>query len=172
MRIRIKRVGAHALPLPAYESAGAAGMDLRANLCGPDVGAIRPYDWGADFHPETKHPTRFVTLYPNSHVYIPVGFAFEIPEGFEGQVRPRSGLAKKHAIVAWHPIGTVDSDYRGEVMAALHNRGERPFTIWEGDRIAQLVIAPVVRAALEEAEELSDTERGTGGFGSTKGFGA
>lgn len=167
MKVRIKRVGAHALPLPAYETAGAAGMDLRAHLSGVDGSYLRPCDYGTDYHPDTKMPTRFVRLYPDAHLYLSVGFAFEIPEGYEGQVRPRSGLAKKHAVVAWHPIGTVDSDYRGEVMAALHNRGDRPFTIWEGDRIAQLVIAPVVRAMLEEVAELSDTARGGNGFGST-----
>lgn len=165
MKVRIKRVGAHALPLPAYETAGAAGMDLRASLTdvkeGPGVVPL----W--DVHPTAKVLARCIAIYPGAHVYLPVGFAFEIPEGFEGQVRPRSGLAKKHAVVAWHPIGTVDSDYRGEIMAALHNRGDRPFTIWEGDRIAQLVIAPVVRASLEEVAELSDTARGGNGFGSS-----
>jgi dUTP pyrophosphatase len=153
-------MGDHGLPVPAYETPGAAGMDLRARLKG-----VRVSGW--DNHPETGDITRCLTLGPGEHVYLPVGFAFEIPDGFEGQVRPRSGLAKKHHVVAWHPIGTVDSDYRGEVMAALHNRGDQPFTIWEGDRIAQLVIAPVVRAELVEVETLGETERGTKGFGSS-----
>lgn len=160
MRIRIKRVGSHALPLPSYATEGSAGMDLSANL--QDVPhAVHRWHAGA------KETRLAVCIHPTHHLYLPVGFAIEIPEGFEGQVRPRSGLAKKHAIVAWHPIGTVDSDYRGEVQAALHNRGTSDFWVFHGDRIAQLVVAPVVRAVLAEVEALSDTERGMGGFGST-----
>jgi dUTP pyrophosphatase len=167
MKVRIKRMGEHNLPVPAYETPGAAGMDLRANLADLDTPGTEWIESGVDIHPVSKLPTRYIWLFPDAHVYLPVGFAFEIPDGFEGQVRPRSGLAKKHKIVAWHPIGTVDSDYRGEVMAALHNRGDEPFTIWEGDRIAQLVIAPVVRAELVEVAALGETGRGAKGFGST-----
>lgn len=167
--VRIQRVGQHTLPLPAYETEGAAGMDLRASLL--DLHSICStacsVSYGTETHPETGLPAKYVRLYPGTHVYFPVGFAFSIPKGYEGQVRPRSGLAKNHHVVAWHPIGTVDSDYRGEVLAALHNRGDRPFTVWDGDRIAQLVIAPVSRATLIEVAALDDTARGTNGFGST-----
>lgn len=160
MKVRIKRIGNHALPLPRYETAGAAAMDLRAQLVGHPRAEVMD-------HPHTKEPTPFIVLGHNEHAYFPVGFAFEVPAGHEMQVRPRSGLALKHMIVAWHPIGTVDSDYRGEVQAALHNRGGCAFIVWHGDRIAQGVIAPVVRVELEEVEELSETARGANGFGST-----
>ena len=160
MRIRIKRVGEHSLLLPKYETEGAAGMDLSANL--RDV-PHTVHRW----HAGAKETRLAVCIHPNHHLYIPIGFAFEIPEGFEGQVRPRSGLAKNHAIVAWHPIGTVDSDYRGEVMAALHNRGTSDFWVFHGDRIAQLVLLPIVRATLQVVDTFEQSERGSGGFGHT-----
>lgn len=160
MNIRVKRIGMHDLPLPRYETAGAAGMDLCANLQ-PLLEAV--HRW----HVPSKELRLAVPIRPGRHLYFPVGFAFEIPKGYEGQVRPRSGLARTNHVVAWHPIGTVDSDYRGEVMAALHNRSSEDFWLFHGDRIAQLVVAPVVRATLEEVDELTPTERGAGGFGST-----
>ena len=131
------------LPLPAYATAGAAGMDV---VEAEDV-VIAP---GA------RHP-------------VATGLALAIPEGFEIQVRPRSGLAFKHGITVPNTPGTIDSDYRGELKVLLINHGVEPFAIQRGDRVAQLVLAPVVQAAWEEIEELDETARGAGGFGSTGG---
>ncbi|MDR2782872.1 MAG: dUTP diphosphatase [Treponema sp.] len=128
---------------PQYETAGAAGMDIRAFLAEP------------------------VVLQPLERMRIPTGFALEIPEGCEAQVRPRSGLAYKQGVTVLNAPGTIDSDYRGEVCVILVNLGQEPVVINNGDRIAQLVFAPVMRAALEETSSLPETERGAGGFGST-----
>jgi len=138
---------AHAdgLPLPAYESVGAAGMDLRAAV--PDHDAI--------------------VLKPGARIAVPTGFAYGLPLGYEAQVRPRSGLALKSGITCLNAPGTIDSDYRGEVKAILVNHGAEDFTIRRGDRIAQLVIAPVVQAVWAEVDSLDETARGAGGFGST-----
>ena len=133
------------LDLPSYETAGAAGMDLRAAV-------------------ETDAA---ITLQPGERALIPTGFIFEIPAGFEAQIRPRSGLAFKHGITCLNSPGTIDSDYRGEVKALLINHGAEPFVIERGMRIAQMVIAPVTRATVCEAGETTDTTRGAGGFGST-----
>jgi dUTP pyrophosphatase len=146
VEIKLRRLPHNAdLPLPAYESAGAAGMDLRAAIA-----AEAP-----------------LTLAPGGRALVPTGLALQLPEGFEGQVRPRSGLAAKHGVTVLNAPGTVDSDYRGEVKVPLVNHGEEPFTIGRGDRIAQLVIAPVTRVVLVEAARLDETARGAGGFGST-----
>ena len=131
------------LPLPAYATAGAAGMDV---VSAEDV-VIAP---GA------RHP-------------VATGLALAIPEGFEIQVRPRSGLALKHGITVPNTPGTIDSDYRGELKVLLINHGTEPFAIARGDRVAQLVLAPVVQAAWEEVHTLDETARGAGGFGSTGG---
>ena len=135
------------LPLPQYETAGAAGMDLRAAV-------------------PAGHP---VVLTPGQRAMIPTGLRFALPDGFEAQIRPRSGLALRHGIGMVNAPGTVDSDYRGPVGVLLINFGDAPFTISRGDRIAQMVIAPVARAALFEIEmnALDVTPRGAGGFGST-----
>ena len=133
------------LPLPTYESAGAAGMDLRAALGHEAV----------------------LELNVGARALIPTGLCLQLPEGFEAQVRPRSGLAAKHGVTVLNTPGTVDSDYRGEVKVILINHGEAPFSIRHGDRIAQLVIAPVVRVTLAEVAALDPTGRGAGGFGST-----
>lgn len=133
------------LPLPAYETAHAAGMDLRAAV--PDDEPL--------------------TLRPGSRFPVPTGLAFALPPGFEGQVRPRSGLALKHGVTCLNSPGTVDADYRGEVKVILVNHGEEDFVIRRGERIAQLVIAPVVQAAWAEVGSLDETARGAGGFGST-----
>ena len=133
------------LPLPAYETAHAAGMDLRAAV---------------------PHEAPIV-LRPGDREAVPTGLAFALPEGFEGQVRPRSGLAARHGISMVNTPGTIDADYRGEVKVILINHGEEDVTIRRGDRIAQLVIAPVVRAEWREVESLEETARGAGGFGST-----
>ncbi|MBA8831963.1 dUTP diphosphatase [Rhizobium leguminosarum] len=133
------------LDLPAYESKGAAGMDLRAAV----------------------DETAPLTLLPGKRALVPTGFIFEIPEGFEGQVRPRSGLAFKNGITCLNSPGTVDSDYRGEVKVLLVNLGEEAFVISRGMRIAQMVIAPVTQARVAEITEASETVRGAGGFGST-----
>ena len=133
------------LPLPAYETAQAAGMDLRAAVPEDEPLILRPGD---------RHP-------------VPTGLAFALPEGYEAQVRPRSGLAAKHGVTCLNSPGTVDADYRGEVKVILVNLGAEDFTIRRGDRIAQLVIAPVVQAVWAEVASLDETVRGAGGFGST-----
>ena len=133
------------IPLPAYETAQAAGMDLRAAV--PDDEPL--------------------TLRPGDRFPVPTGLAFALPPGFEGQVRPRSGLAFKNGVTCLNTPGTVDADYRGEVKVILINHGPEAFTIRRGDRIAQLVIAPVVQAQWAEVDSLDDTARGAGGFGST-----
>jgi dUTP pyrophosphatase len=124
-------------------SAGAAGLDLASAAEEP------------------------IEIAPGGRVAVPTGLAFEIPVGFEGQVRPRSGLARKFGIGLPNAPGTIDSDYRGEVQVLLVNLGAEPYIVRPGDRIAQLVIAPVVMAELEEASDLSSTSRGAGGFGHT-----
>ena len=133
------------LALPAYETAGAAGMDLRAAV--------------VDDTP--------VVLAPGARALVPTGLIFEIPDGFEGQVRPRSGLAFKHGVTCLNTPGTIDSDYRGEVKVLLVNLGDEPFTVTRGLRMAQLVIAPVTQARIEERTAAGETVRGAGGFGST-----
>ena len=133
------------LPLPAYETAQAAGMDLRAAV---------PEDEPFTLRPGSRHP-------------IPTGLCWAIPQGHEVQIRPRSGLAAKAGVTCLNTPGTIDSDYRGEVKVILINLGEEDFTIRRGDRIAQMVVAPVTQAAWSEARELDDTARGAGGFGST-----
>ncbi len=142
-RLRVFRTaGAEDLPLPGYATEGAAGLDLRAAV-----------------------PSRLV-LAPGERALVPTGLRIAVPAGYEGQVRPRSGLALRHGIVLPNAPGTIDSDYRGEVQVILWNTGAEPFAIARGDRIAQLVIAPVVRVAVEEGA-LDATSRGSGGFGST-----
>ncbi|MGG7644990.1 dUTP diphosphatase [Rhodovulum sp. YNF3179] len=136
------------LPLPAYETPGAAGADLRANLADADRAAG-------------------VTLAPGARALVPTGLRVEIPPGYEMQVRPRSGLALKHGITLANTPGTIDSDYRGPLGVILINLGEAPYKVHHGDRIAQMVVAPVVQARVELAETLGETSRGTGGFGST-----
>jgi dUTP pyrophosphatase len=133
------------LDLPSYETAGAAGMDLRAAV---------PADT----------PLR---LEPGCRVLVPTGFIFEIPDGHEGQIRPRSGLAFKHGITCLNAPGTVDCDYRGEVKVLLINHGDEVFEISRGMRIAQMVLAPFVQLSVFETEEGTQTSRGAGGFGST-----
>jgi dUTP pyrophosphatase len=133
------------LPLPAYETALAAGMDLRAAV------------------PENEP----MTLAPGARAMVPTGLTMALPDGYEAQVRPRSGLAAKHGITCLNTPGTIDADYRGEVKVILINLGAEPFVIKRGERIAQMVIAPVTRATLAEVETLDETTRGAGGFGST-----
>jgi dUTP pyrophosphatase len=136
---------AEGLPLPAYQSAHAAGLDLLAAV--PD--------------------TAPVVLAAGKHALVPTGLAIALPDGFEAQVRPRSGLAAKHGVTVLNSPGTIDADYRGEIQVILINHGAEPFTIRRGERIAQMVIAPVVQAKLVPVASLSDTKRGSGGFGST-----
>jgi dUTP pyrophosphatase len=131
------------LPLPRYESGGAAGMDLRACL---EEGIIIP---------------------PLGRALVPTGLRLEIPEGCEAQLRPRSGLAASRGITLLNSPGTIDSDYRGEIKVLLINLGAEPFTVEDGDRIAQIVFSPVLHAVLEDAPILGETPRGSGGFGST-----
>jgi dUTP pyrophosphatase len=131
------------IPLPAYESDGAAGLDVRAFL------------------------TSDLVIPPLGRAQIPTGLFLEIPPGFEAQVRPRSGLAARRGVTVLNSPGTIDSDYRGELEIIVINLGSEPFTVGDGDRIAQLVVSPVCRAAVLEAESLSVTKRGSGGFGST-----
>ncbi|MEM0946345.1 MAG: dUTP diphosphatase [Pseudomonadota bacterium] len=137
-----------AIPLPDYASAGAAGADLRANLP-PAMRAC-----GLD-------------LLPGARALIPTGLRLAIPEGFEMQIRARSGLALKHGVSLANAVGTIDSDYRGPLGVILINLGAEPYTVAHGDRIAQAVVAPVVRAAFAQVPTLDETARGAGGFGST-----
>lgn len=137
------RVGDHPAPAPAYQSTHAAGMDLHAALASE------------------------IVIAPNKRQLVGTGWAFAIPPGFEGQVRPRSGLALRHGITVLNSPGTVDADYRGEIKVVLANFGDEPFTVRPGDRIAQLVIAPVAQATLAVTTSLDSTERGAGGYGST-----
>jgi dUTP pyrophosphatase len=144
LKIRVKRLThGEGLPLPSAASTGSSGFDLRA--CLEEVVEIRP----------------------GESVLIPTGFCFEIPPGFEGQVRPRSGLALEWGVTVLNSPGTVDSDYRGEVAVILVNHGSRPFTVRRGDRIAQIVFSRVSSPILEERADLDSTGRGEGGFGHT-----
>ena len=146
VEVAIRRLGhAEGLPLPSYETEGAAGMDLRAAV------------------PEGQP----ITLAPGQRAMVPTGLSIALPLGYEAQIRPRSGLAAKHGVTCLNSPGTVDSDYRGEVKAILINHGHEPFVIQRGERIAQMVIAPVTRAEWRETDSLDDTARGAGGFGST-----
>ncbi len=146
VRIGVKRLPhGEGLPLPAYQTGGAAGIDLFAAL--PQ---------------EAK-----LVLEPGGRHLVPAGIALDIPQGYEGQVRPRSGLARDHGVTVLNAPGTIDSDYRGEVGVLLINLGDEPFEIIRGTRIAQLVVAPCASAVLVEAEELSETARQSNGFGST-----
>ncbi|CTQ69381.1 dUTP diphosphatase [Roseibium alexandrii] len=144
IKLELKRLdNGRDLPLPAYQSDLAAGLDLLAAV---DDG---------------------LTLQPGSRALVPTGLAMALPAGYEAQVRPRSGLAAKHGVTVLNTPGTIDADYRGEVKVILINLGDTAFEISRGDRIAQMVIAPVLQAEIEEVEILSETSRGTGGFGST-----
>lgn len=131
------------LPLPNYESASAAGMDLRAAVTAPMI------------------------LKPGERALIPTGLKMAVPEGYEAQIRPRSGLAIKNGITMLNTPGTIDADYRGEVKVIAVNLGDEDFEVTHGDRIAQMVIAPVTQFPIVEVDKLNDTERGEGGFGST-----
>lgn len=142
MLVKIKKLNDKAT-VPSYGSPYAAGADLYACTDGD------------------------VTIAPHSTVMIPTGFAMELPEGYAGFIYARSGLASKKGLAPANKVGVVDCDYRGEVKVALHNHGEKPQTIAAGERIAQLVVAPYITAVFEEADELSETVRGEGGFGST-----
>lgn len=145
LKLKVMRVrnGQEPLPLPKYQSDHAAGMDLLADIEGE------------------------IVLQPLERRAVPTGLALELPPGFEGQVRPRSGLALKHGVTCLNAPGTIDADYRGEVLVILANLSATPYALKRGERIAQLVIAEVCRANLIEAPELTATRRGPGGFGST-----
>jgi len=133
------------LPLPAYQSEHAAGLDLLAAV--PEGAPL--------------------VLAPGKHTMVPTALAIALPKGFEAQVRPRSGLAAKHGVTVLNSPGTIDADYRGEIQVILINHGAEAFTIRRGERIAQMVIAPMVQAKLVPMTSLSETDRGSGGFGST-----
>ena len=135
----------HGLDIPRRHSAGAAGMDLLAAVA----------------------PDAPLTIAPRERILVPTGLAISVPEGFEAQIRPRSGLALTHGVTVLNAPGTIDCDYRGEIGVILVNHGSAPFDIRRGDRIAQLVIAPVVAAELVEVESLEESARGSRGFGST-----
>lgn len=145
LTVKVRRVRTHAepLPLPRYETAQAAGLDLRADIDGERV------------------------LGPLERLAVPTGLALALPAGYEGQVRPRSGLALRHGVTLLNAPGTVDADYRGEVQVILINLSNEPFTLRRGDRVAQLVVAAVSPVALQEVEVLEETSRGGNGFGST-----
>lgn len=145
-RVKVERLANSAgLALPGYETAGSAGMDLRA---------ANPAD----------EP---IILAPGNRVLVPTGLAIALPAGYEAQIRPRSGLAIRHGISCVNSPGTIDSDYRGEIKVILINHGAEPFTIRRGDRIAQMVVAPVTQINWQEVSALDESERGAGGFGST-----
>jgi dUTP pyrophosphatase len=139
--MRISPARGEPLPLPSYSTDGAAGLDLRADAA--------------------------VTLQPGERALVPTGFAIAIPPGFEGQVRPRSGLALREGVTCLNSPGTIDCDFRGELSVILANLGQKPVAFARGDRIAQLIIAPVERAELTESASLPPTSRGQGGFGHT-----
>ena len=141
--VRRVRQDPNPLPLPRYMTAGAAGIDLMADVSEP------------------------VELAPGARLRVPTGIAVEIPPGFEAQVRPRSGLAWRHGITLLNSPGTIDSDYRGEILVLMINLGDQSYTVQRGERVAQLVIAPVVQAELRESATLTDSVRGPGGFGHT-----
>jgi dUTP pyrophosphatase len=143
IEIAFARAGDVEAPLPAYQTEGAAGMDLHAALASP------------------------LTIAPGDRALVPTGWAVAIPPGYEGQVRPRSGLALRHGVTVLNAPGTVDADYRGEVKVLLVNHGQSPFVVSPGDRIAQLVVCPVARAAPRRVDALDVTARGGGGYGST-----
>jgi dUTP pyrophosphatase len=146
VEVRIRRLPhAEGLPLPAYQTEGAAGMDLHAAV------------------PEGEP----LLLQPGARALVPTGFAIALPAGYEAQIRPRSGLAAKYGVTCLNTPGTIDCDYRGEVQVILINLGPEAFPIRRGERIAQMLVAPVTRAAWREVESLEDTGRGAGGFGST-----
>lgn len=159
MDIKVKKL-TKSCTLPAYQTDGAAGMDLHADLIDRPIGLLMKVN-----------DTWVTRVYPDETLLIPCGFSIQVPEGYEAQVRSRSGLALKKMVVVANSPGTIDSDYRGEVGVLLRNEGTEAFYITHGDRIAQMVICPVVRAKLVEASELSDTIRKDGGFGSTAGCG-
>ena len=142
MKVKMKNESPN--PMPEYKTPGSAGMDLRAYL-----------------------PKDYIILQPGQRAPIPTGLYIELPQGYEAQVRSRSGLSIKNGLVVLNAPGTVDSDYRGEICVILMNMGSEEVTIHNGDRIAQLVIAPVVQVEIEEVLKLGDTERGEGGFGHT-----
>ncbi len=141
-KILIKRLSKE-ISLPKYETAGSSGMDLAANIAGN------------------------INIDPGKTAIIPTGLALSVPKGFEVQIRPRSGLAAKKKISVLNTPGTIDSDYRGEIKVILINQGQETFKVEKGLRIAQMVVCPVVQAQIKEVEDLSETERGKGGFGST-----
>lgn len=141
--VKIKKLSHFKGDLPKYQSAHASGFDVRAQL------------------------DAAIVIKPRERAMVPTGLSFEIPAGYEIQTRPRSGLAWKHGLTIVNTPGTIDADYRGEVKILLLNNGEEPFEIRDQERIAQCVLAPVIQALWVEAEDLTDTERGAGGFGST-----
>jgi dUTP pyrophosphatase len=144
VRVEVKRLpNGEGLELPGYATSGSAAVDLVAAVAEP------------------------LTLVPGARAAVPTGIAIALPDGFEGQVRPRSGLAIEHGVTVLNTPGTIDADYRGEVRVILANLGDRPFTVERGRRIAQLVVAPVARLEWAEVANLSTTRRGAGGFGST-----
>ena len=146
IKVELQRLEhAEGLPLPAYQTAEAAGLDLLAAV------------------PEGAP----MTLAPGQYALVPTGLAIALPPGHEAQVRPRSGLAAKHGVTVLNSPGTIDADYRGEIKVILINHGTTPFVISRGERIAQMVIAPVLQAQLVQVTALSSTDRGSGGFGST-----
>ena len=143
LRVKVKRVGEVEVPLPRYQTEGSAGMDLHAAIAVP------------------------IVLAPGARMLVPTGLAIAIPRGWEGQVRPRSGLAAKHGVTVINTPGTIDSDFRGPIGVVLVNLGQEPVTIAPKDRIAQIVFARHGTATLEEVSSLDDTSRGAGGYGST-----
>lgn len=143
-KVRVVRLPhAKGLPLPSYETVHSAGMDLRAAL-------------------EDR-----ITIWPGGRTLVPTGLRIELPVGYEAQIRPRSGLAIKNGVTLLNSPGTIDADYRGEIKIIMINHGDEEFQISHGDRIAQMIITPVIQVLMQQVEELNESERGNGGFGST-----
>lgn len=142
-KVLVKVVKEDGITLPKYETIGSAGMDVRANI------------------------TKEIELQPLDRVLIPTGLKMEIPEGYEVQIRPRSGLARKHGLTVLNTPGTIDSDYRGDIGVILINLSRESYTVQPGERIAQLILTPVVQAVFQEVDVLDETKRGEGGFGHT-----
>lgn len=141
--VKRTRAATDPLPLPQYMTPGSAGMDLLADV------------------------DEAIEIAPGGRALVPTGIAVELPDGFEAQVRPRSGLALRHGVTLLNSPGTIDSDYRGEIKVILVNHGDQPFRVQRGDRIAQMIVAPVARAELRETADLAGSARGAGGFGHT-----
>lgn len=165
MKVKIINKSTH--PLPAYATAGSSGVDLQAFIEEGTMDGIKNYG-NVEFHHNNFDKNRsWITINPGGRALIPTGIYIQLPDGYEAQVRPRSGLALKHGITVLNTPGTIDSDYTGEIRVILLNASNNPFSISDGDRIAQMCFVKTEKAEFEEVTSLDETERGSGGFGHT-----